>query len=113
MKPAKEWLDECPGETDQSWDGGTEWFERPTVEWVEKIQADALRADEKAGLLDWAETLLCNSLPMSHCTQEEWDRIIKSWRDQKHGASAPNARADLPRIKDANRESGREGANRG
>jgi len=46
--------------------------------------------DEKADLLDWAETLLCNSLPMSHCTQEEWNRIIKSWRDQKHGASAPN-----------------------
>ena len=46
--------------------------------------------DEKADLLDWAETLLCNSLPMSHCTQEEWDRIIKSWRDKKHGASAPN-----------------------
>lgn len=49
---------------------------------------------EKADLLDWAETLLCNSLPMSHCSQEEWDRIIKSWRDQKHGvASAPNVKS--------------------
>jgi hypothetical protein len=28
-------------------------------------------------------------------------------------ATRSNARADLPRIKDANRESGREGANRG
>lgn len=46
---------------------------------------------EKADLLDWAETLLCNSLPMSHCSQEEWDRLIKAWRDEKHGVSAPNA----------------------
>lgn len=49
--------------------------------------------EELADLLDWAETLLCNSLPMTHCTQEEWDEKIKSWRDQKHGVITPNDKA--------------------
>jgi hypothetical protein len=44
-------------------------------------------------LLDWAESLLCNAMPMSHCTQEEWDAIILKWRDQKHGVSEPNDKA--------------------
>ena len=39
----------------------------------------ALRA-----LVDHAETLLCNSLPMAHCSQVNWDEIIRKWRDQKH-----------------------------
>lgn len=41
--------------------------------------------DDAADLLDWAETLLCNSYPGVRCSQQEWDRIITSWRDQKHG----------------------------
>lgn len=41
--------------------------------------------EEKADLLDWAETLLCNSLPMPHCSQEEWNKLITEWRNQKHG----------------------------
>lgn len=41
------------------------------------------------GLLDWAESILCNAKPMDHCSQEEWDGIIKSWRDQKHGIEKP------------------------
>ena len=36
-------------------------------------------------LLDWTETLLCNSLPAPPCTREKWDKLIKRWRDQKHG----------------------------
>ena len=48
---------------------------------------------EKADLLDWAESLLCNAVPMSHCTQEEWDAAVKKWRDEKHGVtSTPNAK---------------------
>jgi hypothetical protein len=47
-------------------------------------------------LLDWAESLLCNAAPMSHCTQEEWDTIIRKWRDQKHGISEPNEKAQQP-----------------
>ena len=47
--------------------------------------------DEKADLLDWAETLLCNALPMPHCTQADWDIAVSRWRDEKHGVSTPNA----------------------
>jgi hypothetical protein len=35
-------------------------------------------------LADWAETLLCNSSPLDHCEQSEWDTIIGKWLDQKH-----------------------------
>jgi hypothetical protein len=35
-------------------------------------------------LLDWAESIICNAIPMSHCTQEEWDNIVLKWRDKKH-----------------------------
>ena len=45
--------------------------------------------DEKADLLDWAETLLCNALPMAHCTQADWDDKVRRWRDEKHGVSTP------------------------
>ena len=41
-------------------------------------------------LLDWAESLLCNAVPMPHCTQEEWDAAVQKWRDQKHGIYDPN-----------------------
>ena len=47
--------------------------------------------DTAQDLLDWAESLLCNALPMSHCTQDEWDSALKKWRDLKHGEpSGPN-----------------------
>ena len=39
-------------------------------------------------LADHAETLLCNSLPMAHCSQSDWDEVIRRWRDQKHGEQA-------------------------
>lgn len=35
-------------------------------------------------LADWAETILCNVLPMPHCTQTELDAVVKRWRDEKH-----------------------------
>lgn len=39
-------------------------------------------------LVNMAETMLCNSRPMSHCSPAEWDRLVKRWRDAKHGVSA-------------------------
>ena len=45
--------------------------------------------DEKADLLDWAESLLCNAVP-THCTQADWDDAVRRWRDEKHGVSTPN-----------------------
>jgi hypothetical protein len=42
------------------------------------------RVRKARALLDWAETLICNATPMSHCTQEEWDEGVTRWRDQKH-----------------------------
>jgi len=35
-------------------------------------------------LVDWAETILCNVLPMPHCTQTELDAVVSRWRDEKH-----------------------------
>lgn len=42
-------------------------------------------------LLNWAETLLCNAAPMSHCTQEEWDATIRKWLTEKHGSTPQKA----------------------
>jgi len=50
--------------------------------------------DEKANLLHWAETLICNAVPMSHCSQEEWDAAVKKWRDAKHGVSPNSGMSD-------------------
>ncbi len=38
--------------------------------------------------LDWAESILCNSLPMQHSTLDEWNEIINKWRDSKHAIDA-------------------------
>lgn len=37
-------------------------------------------------LLDWAEAIICNGVPMGHCKQDEWDRYVTDWRDAKHAA---------------------------
>lgn len=37
-------------------------------------------------LLDWAETLLCNAECPKHCKPDEWQDILKRWRDAKHGS---------------------------
>ena len=55
-----------------------------------KVRSDALLGARREELLDWAETLLCNAVPMPHCTQDEWDATVKRWRDEKHGVSTPN-----------------------
>jgi hypothetical protein len=59
--------------------------------------------DDARDLLDWAESLLCNALPMSHCTQDEWDSALKKWRDLKHGApSEPNVKEQTTPNEDEN-----------
>ena len=50
----------------------------------EAVRSKSLLADRES-LLDWAETLLCNAVPMSHCTQADWDARVTKWRDEKHG----------------------------
>ena len=40
--------------------------------------------EERADLLDWAETLLCKSMPMPNCSQEDWNLKVKTWLDEKH-----------------------------
>jgi len=51
----------------------------------EKLKAALATARET---LDWAEAILCNAQPIGHCTQQEWDKIVHKWRDQKHAARA-------------------------
>lgn len=50
----------------------------------EPATAPTADVDARQELLDWAETLLCNSDPMPHCEQDDWNATIKNWRDQKH-----------------------------
>ena len=38
----------------------------------------------KTDLIERAEVLLCNALPMSHCSQVDWDKLVKEWRDKMH-----------------------------
>ena len=55
--------------------------------------------DDNAALkdcLDWAETILCNSLPMQHSTLDEWNEIINKWRDSKHAIDAARAEEGQP-----------------
>lgn len=52
------------------------------------VENDALRDS-----IDHAETLLCNSLPMAHCKQSDWDKLIRKWRDQKHAIDAARKEA--------------------
>ena len=42
------------------------------------------RLESLEELLDWAETLLCNVVPMAHCPQDEWNATLKRWRDELH-----------------------------
>ncbi len=34
---------------------------------------------------DMAESIICNALPMAHCSASEWEIIVRKWRDKKHG----------------------------
>ena len=54
----------------------------PPVEGAAPCSRELVRLRD---LLDWAESLICNAIPMAHCTQEEWDAAVNKWRDQKHG----------------------------
>ena len=44
------------------------------------------------GLLDWAETLLCNASKPDHATEDEWRAILKKWRDERHAFKVLNPR---------------------
>jgi uncharacterized protein YodC (DUF2158 family) len=59
------------------------------------LAAFGQNGQEAHNLLDWAESILCNSKPMSHCTDEEWDATIKKWRDQRHSLLAVSGQPSL------------------
>jgi len=65
----------CPPTSENNYEG-LKWCD--AYEELERENA-ALRDS-----IDHAETLLCNSVPMLHCSQSEWDDVIRKWRDQKH-----------------------------
>ena len=46
------------------------------------------------GLLDWAETLLCNSSPHISVKASDWRDSLKLWRDQKHNLQTTTKESD-------------------
>ena len=72
------------------WEGSfADWNEITAAEYAEAKAKAGKVEPERVDLLDWAESLLCNAKPMSHCTQEDWDKAVLKWRDEKHGRSKP------------------------
>ena len=72
----------------------------PSTNWEDayRVQTDAIKELERENAalrdsIDHAETLLCNSLPMKHCLQSDWDNVIRKWRDQKHAIDAARKEA--------------------
>jgi|GEM_PF-7073316 len=53
-------------------------------------------AETAAHLLDWAESLICNALPMSHCSQDDWDGLVKKWREAKNIPALPVTQEEAP-----------------
>ena len=71
------------------------WSNSNLTEMEELLQKVQRLERENAALkdcLDWAETILCNSLPMQHSTLDEWNEIINKWRDSKHAIDAARAK---------------------
>lgn len=60
-----------------------------------------ITADEHKELCDWAESIICNAYPMDHCTQEEWNELVRSWRDKKHAIFSDSPTAPQPPREDA------------
>lgn len=65
-------------------------------ELLQKVQQLEIKNAALKDCLDWAETILCNSLPMQHSTLDEWNEIINKWRDSKHAIDAARANEDKP-----------------
>lgn len=61
-------------------------------ELLQKTQQLEIKNAALKDCLDWAETILCNSLPMQHSTLDEWNEIINKWRDSKHAIDAARAK---------------------
>ncbi len=53
----------------------------------EMLSASIQRIQDLEELSEMAEVLLCNSMPMSYCTQDVWDKAITLWRNTKHGVA--------------------------
>jgi hypothetical protein len=85
--------------------GSREFWKAANAHAVRRWAAEAEKVAQMQGLLDWAESLICNGVPMSHCTQDEWDDAVNKWRDDKHlrvgrfgsGLEAQNERSSATR----------------
>lgn len=52
--------------------------------WNQRPSADDELYHKLVGLIEWAETLLCNAECPKHCKPDEWTSILKRWRDDWH-----------------------------
>ena len=60
------------------------WKQRVTMSETD-LEASKNEAARLCELLEWAETLLCNSEPPKNSDYAEWMGLVHKWRDQKHG----------------------------
>ena len=71
--------------------------------YLERLLSDGERTQEQ---LDWAESIICNALPMDHCSKEDWASVVKSWRDWKNGVApgpeTPKLKKPHPNLKVTN-----------
>jgi hypothetical protein len=69
--------------------------------WNLRPSADDELYHKLVGLIEWAETLLCNAECPKHCKPDEWRDILKRWRDEWHDSHkgwtrTPNAPGERP-----------------
>lgn len=64
--------------------------------WNLRPSADDELYHKLIGLIEWAETLLCNVECPKHCKPAEWCDILKRWRDEWHDSHKNWKRTEQP-----------------
>jgi hypothetical protein len=64
--------------------GSRDFWKAANAHAVRRWAEEADKAARLQHLAEWAESIICNALPMNHCTQAEWDEVVKQWRDSFH-----------------------------
>ena len=68
--------------------GSREFWKAANSHAVKRWAEEADKAAKLQHLVEWAESIICNALPISHWTQSEWNAVVKQWRDLLHANNA-------------------------